>query len=373
MTDVQQPPLPAECETLTDAEVFERIRRCKSALGGRLVILGHHYQTDEVLQFANFVGDSLKLSQQAADQQNAEFVVFCGVHFMAESADILTRPEVQVILPHQEAGCTMADMATLEQVERAWPFLTAAAGDAKIIPVTYVNSTAEIKAFVGRHGGACCTSSNAPVVIDWALSQGEKVLFLPDQHLGRNTLYQMGQPLDAMLEYAPDEPNGGLTAQQVAAAKAILWNGYCDVHMVFTAEDCRSIRQADPACRILVHPECRWDVFHEADLSGSTEFIIQAVDNAPDSSHWAIGTETHLVDRLARRHAGRLTVRNLSPSRSDCRTMGLVDQRHLLWVMEHLVEGDVVNRIVVDEPTRTDATLALERMLAQKPSQPVKG
>ena len=373
MSDVKQHPLPAACVELGDAEVFKRIRHCKDRLGHRLVILGHHYQTDAVLQFADFIGDSLKLSQQAAEQTQAEFVVFCGVHFMAESADILTRPDVKVILPHLEAGCSMADMATLEQVERAWPFLTEAAGDVTIIPVTYVNSCAQIKAFCGRHGGACCTSSNAPVVIDWALSQGDKILFLPDQHLGRNTLYQMGNPLDSMVSYAPDEPNGGLTAKQVAEAKGILWDGFCCVHMVFSEEHCRRIRESDPACRILVHPECQWEVFDKADLAGSTEFIIQAIEQAPDGSRWAIGTETHLVDRLARRHAHRLDVRNLAPDRSDCVTMGLIDPKHLLWVLDRLVAGDPVNAIVVEEPTRTDATQALERMLALKPIQPVKG
>ncbi len=373
MPQAKQGPLPAEYDRLAEPEVFDRIRRCIEQLGRRLVILGHHYQTDEVLQFADFVGDSLKLSQQAAGQRDAEFVVFCGVHFMAESADILTEPGVQVILPHLEAGCSMADMATAEQVEQAWPFLTAAADGATIVPVTYVNSTAEIKAFCGRHGGACCTSSNAPVVIDWALSQGDKVLFLPDQHLGRNTLYQMGQPLGGMVLYDPSGPNGGLTAAQVAGAKAILWDGYCDVHTVFTKEHCQQICRADPACRILVHPECTWEVFKEADLAGSTEFIIETVDRAPDGSHWAIGTETHLVDRLARRHADRLSVRNLAPERSDCRTMGLIDPKHLLWVLDHLVQDRTINRIAVDEPIRSDATVALERMLALKPSQPVKG
>lgn len=373
MTDTSQDCLPAEYGHLAEAELFDRIRRCKERLGERLVILGHHYQTDEVLQFADFIGDSLKLSRQAAAQDRAEFVIFCGVHFMAESADIVTRPEVRVILPNLLAGCPMADMATVEQVEQAWPFLTASAGDAKIVPITYVNSSAEVKAFVGRHGGACCTSSNAPVVIDWAFSQGDKVLFLPDQHLGRNTLYQMDYPLDVMVMYDPDEPNGGLTADQVARAKGILWDGFCCVHMVFSKAQCQAIRQADPTCRILVHPECQWDVFRESDLAGSTEFIIQAIDSAADGSHWAVGTETHLVERLAAKHAGRLSVRNLAPNQSYCRMMSLVDVKHLAWVMDNLADGTVVNQITVEDPVRAEATIALERMLALKASHPVKG
>ncbi len=372
MLDARQTPLASIFDDMTDDEVFDGIRDCKAKLGGTLVILGHHYQTDEVLQFADYTGDSLKLSQQAADQTGAEFVVFCGVHFMAESADIVTRPGVRVLLPHLDAGCSMADMADLPQVERAWPFITAAAGNATVIPVTYVNSSAEIKAFCGRHGGVCCTSSNAPVVLDWALSQGDKVLFLPDQHLGRNTLYQMGHPLDHTVLFDPSEPDGGLTEEQVARATGILWDGFCCVHMVFSEEHCRAVRQEDPAIRILVHPECRWEVFHEADLAGSTEFIIRAIDDAPDGSKWAIGTETHLVDRLARRHAGRLEVRNLAPRRSDCRTMGLVDPKHLLWTLQNLVEGQVVNRIHVEDATRGDALVALQRMLDLKPTQPVK-
>ncbi len=373
MADVKQAPLLAEYESLPDAEVLDRIPRCREQLGERLVILGHHYQTDEILQFAHFVGDSLKLSQQAADQTQAEFVVFCGVHFMAESADILTRPDVHVVLPHLDAGCSMADMATVAQVERAWPFLTSAVGDRTIIPVTYVNSAATIKAFCGRNGGACCTSSNAPVVIDWALTHGEKLLFLPDQHLGRNSLYQMGHPLEHMVLFDPEQPDGGLTAEQVARARAVLWKGHCDVHTKFTKARCEEIRRTDRACRILVHPECQWDVFRESDLAGSTEFIIETIDRAPDGSRWAIGTETHLVDRLARRHAGRLEVQNLAAERSDCPTMGLIDPKHLLWCLDRIIEGQPVNRIVVDEPTRNDATVALERMLALKPSQPVKG
>jgi quinolinate synthase len=373
MADVKQEAVLAEYQELATDQVLQRIRDLKKRLGSRLVILGHHYQTDEILACCDFVGDSLKLSQQAAQQQDAEYVVFCGVHFMAESADILTRPDVQVILPHLEAGCSMADMASIEQVEQAWPFLTEAAGADKIIPITYVNSTAEIKAFCGRHDGICCTSSNAPVVIDWALTFGEKVLFLPDQHLGRNTLYQMGCPLDLMALYDPKVHHGGLTREQVTGARAILWKGYCDVHMRFTEQDCLRVRKTDPSCRILVHPECGWEVFKEADMAGSTEFIIETIDGAPKGSRWAIGTETHLVERLARRHVGRLSVQSLSSERSDCPTMALVEPKYLLWALDNLAEGVAVNRIVVREPVRRDAILALERMLALKPGQPIKG
>ncbi|MBN1343155.1 MAG: quinolinate synthase NadA [Phycisphaerae bacterium] len=373
MSHVEQAHPLTEYDDLPIAEVFDRTRHCKEQLGPRLVILGHHYQADEVLQFAHFVGDSLKLAQQAALQEHAEYVVFCGVHFMAESADIVTKPDVQVMLPHLEAGCSMADMASIDQVEAAWPFLTAAAGDARIIPVTYVNSTAPIKAFCGRNGGLCCTSSNAPGVVDWAMSQGEKILFLPDQHLGRNTLCQLGCPMDSIVLYDPAKPHGGLTAKEVAGVKAVLWQGCCDVHMKFSLDQCRRIREQDPACRIIVHPECTWEVFQEADMAGSTEFIIRAIDEAPDGSRWAIGTETHLVDRLAKRHAGRLSVRNLATERSDCPTMALIDPKHLLWVLENLADGHVVNRITVDESIRDDANLALERMLALKPGKPVKG
>ncbi len=365
--------LPAIYSRMPRNQVHERIARHRTDLGTRLVILGHHYQSDEILQFADFIGDSLKLSQLAAAQKRAEFVVFCGVHFMAESADILTAPNVQVILPDSSAGCDMADLATIDQVEQAWPFLESASGGKRIVPVAYVNSSAAIKAFCGRQGGACCTSGNASAVIDWALSHGDKILFLPDQHLGRNALYQMGCPLDSMVLYRATEPRGGLKSEDVAGATAVLWDGYCPVHMAFSREQCEQIRQADRACRILVHPECRWDVFHESDMAGGTEFIIETIEQAPVGSHWAIGTEEHLVDRLARRHAGRLAIRSLATTRAVCETMGRVDLRHLLWVLDRLVEGKTVNRVTVDEPTRGQAAVALERMLSLKATQPVKG
>jgi quinolinate synthase len=366
-------PLPPPYGTMPKGQAFERIRRCRERLGQRVVILAHHYQSDEVVQFADFTGDSLKLSQLAADQKQAEVVVFCGVHFMAESADILTAPNVQVVLPDPGAGCDMAEQATIEQVERAWSFLAVAARGKRIIPVTYVNSSAAIKAFCGRHGGACCTSGNASAVIDWALSRGDKVLFMPDQHLGRNTLYQMDCPLDNMLLYRPTEPNGGLTERQVAGALAILWDGFCPVHMLFTKTQCDQIRQTDPACRILVHPECRWEVFRESDMSGSTELIIQTIDHAPSGSRWAIGTESHLVDRLAARHAGRLAIRSLCNEPAACESMNRIDAPRLLWILENLCEGRVLNRVVVEEPVRGHAIKSLERMLVLKVTQPIKG
>ncbi len=365
-------PLPDDIQQLPDADVLEHIRRLRKALGPRLVILAHHYQSDEIVGVADFIGDSLKLSQRAAQQKAAEYVVFCGVHFMAESADILTDPNVRVILPELDAGCDMADRAALDQVDRAWGFLTSCMPDKQIVPITYVNSTAAIKAFVGRHGGACCTSSNAPAVIDWALSHGDMVLFLPDQHLGRNTLYQMGHPLDRMPLYRPAEPNGGLTPHQIDGASAVLWEGACPVHITYGLDDCRRVRQADPACRILVHPECPWDVFAESDMAGSTEFIIETIDQAPAGSHWAIGTEHHLVDRLIRQYAGRLEIQNLSPILPVCETMTRITPRHLLWVLRELAEGRVVQQIGVDESVRRDALRALERMLALKASGAIK-
>jgi quinolinate synthase len=269
----------------------DRVRAHKAAFGERLVILGHHYQQDEVIRFADYTGDSLKLSQLAAQARHARYVVFCGVHFMAESADVLTDDEVVVILPDLSAGCSMADMAAIEQVEEAWEVLESAT-DAKIIPITYVNSAADVKAFVGRHDGACCTSSNARRVLEWALGQGEKVLFLPDQHLGRNTAYAMGFPLESMVVYDPSAASGGLTEQQIRDAKFLLWKGHCSVHGLFTESHCDQVRAADPTCKIIVHPECRWEVVQKADLAGSTEYIIKALDEAPQGSRWSIGWPT---------------------------------------------------------------------------------
>lgn len=364
-----QPPLPSRYASLTDDEMASAIRERKEALGSRLVILGHHYQQHDVIEFADFTGDSLKLSQIGAEQEGAEFIVFCGVHFMAESADILTDDDVAVILPDLSAGCSMADMADIDELEDAWDLLRKDC-DATVIPITYVNSSAAIKAFCGAHGGACCTSSNARQVLEWAFRHGDKVIFLPDQHLGRNTAYAMGIPLEAMVVYDPKLPDGGLTPSQVEAAKVLLWKGHCSVHGLFTPAQCDEIRRQDPECRILVHPECSWEVVQKADLAGSTEFIIKTVRESPPGSKWAIGTEIHLVDRLTRNHPDK-SIRSLAGIQCLCTTMYRIDRRHLLWVLDELVAGRVVNRISVDPETRRDATLALERMLANVSAQPV--
>ncbi len=364
-----QPPLPSKYASLTDEETAQAIAQRKRTLGPRLVILGHHYQQDDVIQFADFTGDSLKLSQIGAEQKRAEFIVFCGVHFMAESADILTDERVRVILPDLSAGCSMADMAELDQLEDAWDFLTGECG-AEVVPITYVNSAASIKAFCGGNRGACCTSSNAPAVLSWAFEHGDKVIFLPDQHLGRNTAYAMGIALDEMVIYDPHLPYGGLTVDQVRNSKVILWKGHCSVHGLFTPAQCDGIRRTDPECRILVHPECTWEVVQQADLSGSTEFIIRTVRDAPSGSKWAIGTEIHLVKRLADRHPDK-SIRSLADIHCLCTTMYRIDLRHLLWVLDGLVAGRVVNQIQVDTDTKRLAVVALKRMLANIARQPV--
>ncbi|HSA28693.1 MAG TPA: quinolinate synthase NadA [Phycisphaerae bacterium] len=365
-----QPPLPPHYDRLSAEEMAGQVLAHKQAFGDRLVILGHHYQQDEVIRFADFTGDSLKLSQLAGQQKNARYVVFCGVHFMAESADILTEPDVAVILPDLSAGCSMADMARLEQVENAWERLTAATSD-RIIPITYVNSAASIKAFCGRHGGACCTSSNARQVLQWALGQGEKALFLPDQHLGRNTAYSMNHSLSSMILYNPDEEQGGLADEQIRAARFILWQGHCSVHQLFTEKQCDDIRRSDPACSIVVHPECRWEVVQKADLAGSTEYIIKVLTEAPENSRWAVGTEIHLVNRMANRFAGHKHIRSLAGIQCLCSTMYRIDPPHLLWVLDELAAGRIVNRITVDDQTRHDARVALQRMLDNAAAQPV--
>jgi quinolinate synthase len=363
-----QPPIPASYTAMAPAEIADRICAHKKNFGRRLVILGHHYQQDDVLQFADFTGDSLKLSQIAAEQERAEFVVFCGVHFMAESADILTDDSVKVILPDLSAGCSMADMAAIDQVEEAWDFLSSATPE-KIVPITYVNSAASVKAFCGCHDGACCTSGNARKVLEWAFQQGEKVLFLPDQHLGRNTAYAMGISLADMALYDPHEPDGGLSSGEAAAAKVILWKGHCSVHQLFTTAQCDEIRARDPECRILVHPECDWAVVEKADLAGSTEYIVRAVEASPPQSRWAIGTEVHLVERLAARHPDK-TVRSLAPIQCLCTTMYRVSPAHVLWSLDRLADGEVVNRISVDPETKRLALIALDRMLANVSSEP---
>jgi quinolinate synthase len=352
--------LPEEYQGLGARELEERTAAAKKALGSRLVILGHHYQRDEVIKFADFRGDSLKLSQQAA-QTDAEFIVFAGVHFMAETADILTRPHQKVILPDLGAGCSMADMADIDQVEECWEQL-ADATDEKIVPITYINSAASLKAFCGRNDGAVCTSSNAGKILAWAWQHGQKALFFPDEHLGRNTAVKMGVPLDRMVVWDPREDTGGLARQAVKDARIILWKGYCSVHQHFTVQQISNARREYPGCRVIVHPECAYEVVQAADDSGSTEYIIKAVTKAAPGTTWVVGTEIHLVNRLSKELPDR-TVLFLDDCVCMCSTMYRIDPEHLLWVLENLVRGRVVNQITVDEETRKWALIALDRML----------
>jgi quinolinate synthase len=394
-----QLPLAPRYSQLTEEQLCAGIREFKRRLGKRLVILGHHYQQDDVIQFADFTGDSLRLSMLAAEQTEAEFIVFCGVHFMAESADILTSDKQTVILPDLSAGCSMADMAHIDQVEEAWPLLEAQAG-APITPITYVNSSAAVKAFVGRHDGACCTSSNAKMVMEWALhgatpesataleqcpagngatepllessgtNVGHKVMFLPDQHLGRNTAYALGWPLESMVVFDPKRPNGGLNPEQMRDAQVFLWKGHCSVHQLFNLKNIAAIRSLPEPYTILVHPECAWEVCQQADLVGSTEYIIRTVRDAAPGTHWAIGTEVHLIHRIAKQNPDK-HVRSLAGIQCLCTTMYRIDIKHLYWVLENLVEGRVVNPIAVDAETKHWSRIALDRMLALRPAQPI--
>jgi quinolinate synthase len=353
--------LPEHYVELSEQELDARIARAKAALGSRLVILGHHYQRDEVVKFADYRGDSLKLSQLAASRREAEFIVFCGVHFMAESADILSADHQVVILPDLNAGCSLADMASLEQVEVCWEEL-AGCTDARIVPLTYINSTAAIKAFVGRNGGAVCTSSNARKVMEWALARGDKGLFLPDEHLGRNTAYRMGIPLEEMAVWDPQEERGGLSEEEIRRARIFLWKGHCSVHQRFLPEHVARVRAKYPGVRVIVHPECRWDVCQSADEVGSTEYILKRVTEAPPGSQWAVGTEIHMIRRLAQEHADRLVV-TLDDCVCLCSTMYRISPQHLCWTLERLVAGQVVNRVSVDPETKRWARVALDRML----------
>jgi quinolinate synthase len=355
---------PGDLPAPSDPGLVERARAAKAALGDRVFVLGHHYQRDEVIQFADVTGDSFKLAREAAARPEAEYVVFCGVHFMAESADILTSPEQAVVLPDLAAGCSMADMAAIGQVEDAWDVLVDAGVADVTVPITYMNSTAAIKAFTGRHGGAVCTSSNAQRALEWAFEQGEKVLFLPDQHLGRNTaVLGLGLTLDDCVLYDPFKPGGGLTADELRAAKVILWKGHCSVHGRFTAETVAEVRERVPGVNVLVHPECRHEVVLGADLVGSTEFIIKTLDAAPAGSAWAIGTELNLVKRLALAHPDKQVV-FLDKTVCFCATMNRIDLPHLVWALENLVAGTVVNRIEVEPDVAHWARVALDRMLA---------
>ncbi len=341
-----------------------RARTARAALGDRAFVLGHHYQRDEVIAFADVTGDSFKLAQQAAARPEAEFIVFCGVHFMAESADILTGANQAVVLPDLAAGCSMADMATFDQVEDAWDVFTDAGVADQVIPVSYMNSSAAIKGFTGRHGGTICTSSNAKRALEWAFGRGEKVLFMPDQHLGRNTaVRELGLSLDDCVVYDPHRPQGGLTTAQLRDATMILWRGHCSVHGRFRVEAVAEVRARVPGVTVLVHPECRYDVVSAADLVGSTEYIIRTVEAAPAGAKFAIGTELNLVQRLARTHLDKEIV-FLDKAVCYCSTMNRIDLPHLVWALESLAAGQLVNRIQVEAKTAQFARTALDQMLA---------
>lgn len=357
---------PGDLPAASDPDLVARARAAKEKLGERLFVLGHHYQRDEVIQFADVTGDSFKLARDAAARPDAEFIVFCGVHFMAESADILTGPEQRVILPDLAAGCSMADMARIAQVEKAWESLAEAGVQDLVVPVTYMNSSADIKAFCGRNGGVVCTSSNAEVALDWAFAQkgpDTKVLFLPDQHLGRNTaVLKLGYSLDDCVLWNPHKPGGGVSPEELAAAKVILWKGHCSVHGRFSVDVVDELRAKVPDLNVLVHPECQHEVVLKADLVGSTEFIIKTIEAAAPGSSWAIGTELNLVQRLADAHPDK-NIMFLDRNVCYCSTMNRIDLPHLVWALESLVDGVVVNQIQVDPQTEADALTALQRML----------
>ncbi len=348
----------------SDPRLVERAIAARSALGSKAMVLGHHYQRDEVIAFADIRGDSFKLAQAAADNREAEFIFFCGVHFMAESADILTSKNQKVILPDLAAGCSMADMATASQVDNCWQVLTKLGVANKTIPITYMNSSAAIKAFTGENNGAVCTSSNAMRAMKWAFEKGEKVLFLPDQHLGRNTaVLSLGLKLEDCVLWNPWKPNGGLTDDQVKKAKVILWRGHCSVHGRFSVENINEVRAKIAGVKVLVHPECQHDVVSNADVVGSTEMIIKTVKESPAGSKWAVGTELNLVQRLANENPDKQVV-FLDKTVCYCSTMNRIDLPHLVWVMESLVNGRLENQIVVEEKIAKYAKVALERMLA---------
>jgi quinolinate synthase len=363
---------PGDLPPASDPDLVGRAQRARAALAERAFVLGHHYQRDEVIQFADVTGDSFKLARDAAARPEAEFVVFCGVHFMAESADILTADHQQVILPDLAAGCSMADMARLIQVEEAWERLEDAGVVGATVPITYMNSSADIKAFCGRNGGAVCTSSNAERALQWAFDHGEKVLFLPDQHLGRNTaVLQMGLSLDDCVVVDPHRPDFGVTDQQLRDATMLLWRGHCSVHGRFTAESVTDVRNRIPDVQVIAHPECLHEVVLGADYVGSTEFIVNTITAAPAGTAWAVGTELNLVKRLAQQHPDK-TVVFLDKTVCFCATMNRIDLPHLVWAMENLVEGRVVNRIEVDPDTAHWARVALDRMLALPGPEAVK-
>ena len=363
--------LPERYLGLPDEELDRRITAAKAALGSRLIILGHHYQRDEVIKFADYIGDSFRLAGQVSQHPEAEFIVFCGVHFMAESADVLAAPHQKVILPDLAAGCSMADMAAIDQLETCWEELSTIVNRQStiddrqpVVPITYINSSAAIKAFVGERGGIVCTSTNCAATLRWAWERGERILFLPDQHLGRNTAYKMGVPLEKMVVWDPNEMFGGRTVDELRDATMILWKGHCSVHERFTVAQIERIRAQHPGVRVIVHPEVPWDVVQAADDSGSTEYIIRKVTEGPPGSIWAVGTEIHLVNRLANSVAPDKTVVSLDQFGCLCSTMFRVSPNHLLWVLEGLLEGQVHNRIVVSDEQKHWTKVALDRMLS---------
>jgi quinolinate synthase len=359
---MKQERIPREYFKMPAEERSAKIRALKEELGDRLTILGHHYQRDEVIQFADFEGDSFKLAQLARTRTEAEYTLFCGVHFMAESADILGKPGQHVILPNMEAGCSMADMAKPEDVEAAWAVL-AGLGIEDVIPITYMNSAASIKAFCGRNNGIVCTSSNATRVYDWAFERGERIMFFPDEHLGRNTAVKKGIPQEQMVVWDPFQPMGGNTEEELLNAKVILWKGYCSVHARFSVEQIEKARADYPDVNVIVHPECRVEVVQASDCDGSTEYIIDTIRDAPAGTTWAVGTEINLVRRLQNEMPDK-RIFCLDPIICPCSTMYRVHPAYMLWVLEHLVRGEVVNEIKVDPETTRDAKIALDRMLS---------
>lgn len=361
-TVLYQRPLDRYYTSLSEDETMGRIARARQELGDDLLILGHHYQRDEIIRFADLRGDSFTLAREAASRPGAKYIVFCGVHFMAESADILKPGDQAVILPNLSAGCSMADMADIDQVEDCWEQIAGSLGD-EVTPITYVNSSAALKAFVGRHGGAVCTSSNARAVLRWALSQRPRILFFPDQHLGRNSGVAMGYRPEQMRVWDPYRPKGGLSPEEARDATFLLWKGHCSVHGRFTTAQIDDARSRHPNIRIVVHPECTMEVVQAADANGSTEFIIRYVREAAPGSIIGVGTEINLVNRLAAEHPDK-TVFCLDPVVCPCSTMYRIHPSFLLWALENLRDGRVVNRISVDEPIRSQARIALDRMLA---------
>lgn len=353
--------LPDKYKSMTAGEMEDRVREIKHKLGRSLFIPGHHYQREEVIQFSDVTGDSLQLAQLSAQNREAEHIVFCGVHFMAETADILTSEDQTVILPDMRAGCSMADMADISQTEAAWEKLRELFGDT-ILPLTYVNSTAAIKAFVGRNGGATVTSSNAREMVAWAFTQKERILFLPDQHLGRNTAFDLGIPLDAMAVWDPIRQELQYSGD-LNGIKVLLWKGHCSVHENFTVSNIEQLRKERPEMKIIVHPECRREVVALSDYNGSTSYIISQIEQAPAGSSWAVGTEMNLVKRLIGRHPDKEII-SLNPNMCPCLTMNRIDLPHLLWSLESIEAGTVINPIRVDSRTAADAALALDRMLA---------